>query len=109
MNVPDNLRYTESHEWVRREGDGTQAALDCAGPVALSGSQGAQPGQAASACQMRAVLVVFFAVHGQRSLDQFKSFVLASFFIGNGVGYVGINFRKRAGHAVGGHGGLSVF
>ena len=23
MNVPDNLRYTESHEWVRRESDGT--------------------------------------------------------------------------------------
>jgi len=23
MNVPDNLRYTDSHEWVRREGDGT--------------------------------------------------------------------------------------
>ena len=23
MNLPDNLRYTDSHEWVRREGDGT--------------------------------------------------------------------------------------
>jgi len=23
MNTPDDLRYTESHEWVRREGDGT--------------------------------------------------------------------------------------
>ena len=23
MNVPDSLRYTDSHEWVRREGDGT--------------------------------------------------------------------------------------
>jgi len=23
MNVPDTLRYTESHEWVRRESDGT--------------------------------------------------------------------------------------
>ena len=23
MNVPDNLRYTESHEWIRREADGT--------------------------------------------------------------------------------------
>jgi glycine cleavage system H protein len=23
MNVPDDLRYTESHEWVRRESDGT--------------------------------------------------------------------------------------
>jgi glycine cleavage system H protein len=23
MNVPDDLRYTESHEWIRREGDGT--------------------------------------------------------------------------------------
>jgi glycine cleavage system H protein len=23
MNVPKELRYTESHEWVRREGDGT--------------------------------------------------------------------------------------
>jgi glycine cleavage system H protein len=23
MNVPDNLRYTDSHEWVRREADGT--------------------------------------------------------------------------------------
>jgi glycine cleavage system H protein len=23
MNLPADLRYTESHEWVRREGDGT--------------------------------------------------------------------------------------
>ena len=23
MNVPKDLRYTESHEWARREGDGT--------------------------------------------------------------------------------------
>ena len=23
MNLPSDLRYTESHEWVRREGDGT--------------------------------------------------------------------------------------
>ena len=23
MNVPDDLRYTESHEWIRRESDGT--------------------------------------------------------------------------------------
>ena len=23
MNVPADLRYTESHEWIRREGDGT--------------------------------------------------------------------------------------
>ena len=23
MNVPQDLRYTESHEWVKREGDGT--------------------------------------------------------------------------------------
>ena len=23
MNVPDQLRYTESHEWVRREADGS--------------------------------------------------------------------------------------
>ena len=23
MNVPKDLRYTESHEWVKREGDGT--------------------------------------------------------------------------------------
>ena len=23
MNIPKELRYTESHEWVRREGDGT--------------------------------------------------------------------------------------
>ena len=23
MNLPAELRYTESHEWVRREGDGT--------------------------------------------------------------------------------------
>ena len=23
MNAPDDLRYTESHEWIRREGDGT--------------------------------------------------------------------------------------
>ncbi|MBK7469520.1 MAG: glycine cleavage system protein GcvH [Betaproteobacteria bacterium] len=23
MNTPDNLRYTASHEWVRKEGDGT--------------------------------------------------------------------------------------
>jgi glycine cleavage system H protein len=23
MNVPENLRYTDSHEWIRREGDGT--------------------------------------------------------------------------------------
>ncbi len=23
MNVPEELRYTESHEWVRRESDGT--------------------------------------------------------------------------------------
>ncbi len=23
MNIPDNLKYTESHEWVRREADGT--------------------------------------------------------------------------------------
>ena len=23
MNVPKELRYTESHEWARREGDGT--------------------------------------------------------------------------------------
>ena len=23
MNVPEELRYTESHEWIRREGDGT--------------------------------------------------------------------------------------
>jgi glycine cleavage system H protein len=23
MNAPDDLRYTESHEWVRREDDGT--------------------------------------------------------------------------------------
>lgn len=23
MNVPKNLRYTESHEWVRREADGS--------------------------------------------------------------------------------------
>ena len=25
MNVPKGLRYTESHEWVKREGDGTLA------------------------------------------------------------------------------------
>jgi glycine cleavage system H protein len=25
MNVPKDLRYTESHEWVKREGDGTLA------------------------------------------------------------------------------------
>jgi glycine cleavage system H protein len=25
MNVPDSLRYTASHEWVRREADGTLA------------------------------------------------------------------------------------
>src|SRR6185503_406287 len=25
MNVPNELRYTESHEWVRREADGTLA------------------------------------------------------------------------------------
>ena len=41
--------------------------------------------------------------------DQLEALMLASFFIGNGIGYVGINFRKRAGHAVRGHGGLSVF
>ena len=23
MNIPANLRYTSSHEWLRREGDGT--------------------------------------------------------------------------------------
>ena len=23
MNVPDDLKYTASHEWVRREADGT--------------------------------------------------------------------------------------
>jgi glycine cleavage system H protein len=23
MSIPDDLRYTESHEWVRRESDGT--------------------------------------------------------------------------------------
>jgi glycine cleavage system H lipoate-binding protein len=23
MNVPNDLRYTDSHEWVRRESDGT--------------------------------------------------------------------------------------
>ena len=23
MNIPDQLRYTESHEWIRDEGDGT--------------------------------------------------------------------------------------
>jgi glycine cleavage system H protein len=23
MNIPKDLRYTESHEWVKREGDGT--------------------------------------------------------------------------------------
>jgi glycine cleavage system H protein len=23
MNTPDNLKYTESHEWIRAEGDGT--------------------------------------------------------------------------------------
>ena len=23
MNTPENLKYTESHEWVRQEGDGT--------------------------------------------------------------------------------------
>jgi glycine cleavage system H protein len=23
MNVPDDLRYTESHEWIRRDSDGT--------------------------------------------------------------------------------------
>lgn len=23
MNLPNDLKYTESHEWVRREGDGT--------------------------------------------------------------------------------------
>jgi glycine cleavage system H protein len=23
MNVPDDLRYTDSHEWIRRESDGT--------------------------------------------------------------------------------------
>jgi glycine cleavage system H protein len=23
MNVPQDLRYTESHEWVKREADGT--------------------------------------------------------------------------------------
>ena len=23
MNIPTNLRYTSSHEWVRKEGDGT--------------------------------------------------------------------------------------
>lgn len=23
MNIPENLRYTENHEWVRLEGDGT--------------------------------------------------------------------------------------
>jgi glycine cleavage system H protein len=23
MNVPDDLKYTESHEWIRTEGDGT--------------------------------------------------------------------------------------
>ena len=25
MNTPDDLRYTASHEWVRKEGDGTLA------------------------------------------------------------------------------------
>ena len=25
MNVPKDLRYTESHEWIKREGDGTLA------------------------------------------------------------------------------------
>jgi len=25
MNIPKDLRYTESHEWVKREGDGTLA------------------------------------------------------------------------------------
>jgi len=25
MNVPKDLRYTESHEWVKREGDGSLA------------------------------------------------------------------------------------
>jgi glycine cleavage system H protein len=25
MNIPKDLRYTESHEWARREGDGTIA------------------------------------------------------------------------------------
>jgi glycine cleavage system H protein len=25
MNVPADLKYTDSHEWVRREGDGTVA------------------------------------------------------------------------------------
>jgi glycine cleavage system H protein len=25
MNVPKDLKYTESHEWARREGDGTLA------------------------------------------------------------------------------------
>ena len=27
MNVPDNLLYTESHEWIRREGDNIRVGI----------------------------------------------------------------------------------
>ena len=27
MNVPDDLFYTESHEWVRREGDNARVGI----------------------------------------------------------------------------------
>jgi glycine cleavage system H protein len=27
MNIPDDLLYTESHEWVRREGDGVRVGI----------------------------------------------------------------------------------
>jgi glycine cleavage system H protein len=27
MNVPDDLLYTESHEWIRREGDGVRVGI----------------------------------------------------------------------------------
>ena len=29
MNFPADLKYTESHEWVRVEADGSRAPLQC--------------------------------------------------------------------------------